>query len=350
MGSLTDRSPRSIRWASLALLIVWIGTGAPGANDVAWAAGDDLQELVVTGEQPGPALWQVRRGDHALWVLGIVAMYPKDMKWRSDEVERIIAGSQAMVSQPGVTPDSNISKLSVVFLLPTLIGVEKLPEGMTLQQVLSAPVYARWTVQREKYLGDSHRLERLRPFIAADKLAGTAYKQAGLTDDGEVLATIAKLAKKYRVKRIDADYRLFIKDPKSLIREFKKDSRDESTCLSYQLEELDYFLTEGARQSRAWATGDIGLVQSSMARKPEDPCWQEFSQIDFVKDLGIEDIENHMDEAWLRAVDEALAQNPQSFAVMKMREVLNPNGLLARLRARGYTVTGPTVDGSSALR
>jgi len=40
-----------------------------------------------------------------------------------------------------------------------------------LHQVLPPTVYARWTAQRQRYLGNSERLERLRPFIAADKLA-----------------------------------------------------------------------------------------------------------------------------------------------------------------------------------
>src|SRR5215831_2532541 len=28
------------------------------------------EEILVTGEQPGPGLWKIVKGDHAIWVLG----------------------------------------------------------------------------------------------------------------------------------------------------------------------------------------------------------------------------------------------------------------------------------------
>jgi hypothetical protein len=99
-----------------------------------------------------------------------------------------------------------------MLLLPTLIGVEKMADGATLHQVLPPAIYARWTVQRQKYLGDTQRLERLRPFIAADQLVDAAYEKIGLTDDSEVISSVRKLAKRYRVKRVDAEYHIFIRE------------------------------------------------------------------------------------------------------------------------------------------
>src|SRR5580693_9232217 len=41
----------------------------------AWAAGDDptpgaLDEILVTGERPGPGMWHVRHGSADVWLLG----------------------------------------------------------------------------------------------------------------------------------------------------------------------------------------------------------------------------------------------------------------------------------------
>jgi len=317
---------------------------ADGTSVKSEGAGDGLQEIVVTGEQPGPGLWKVSKGDHVLWVLGTVSALPKRMKWKTAGIDKIIASSQVMLSYPGPTADANIGPISGMLLLPTLIGVEKMPDGATLQQVLPPATYARWTVQRQKYLGNTQHLERLRPFIAAEQLVDAAYEKIGLADDSEVISVVRKLAKKYRVKRVDAEYHIFIKDPKALIKNFKKTSLDESACFSYRLDELEYSLAEVAIQANAWATGDVAALKSSLERKPKDPCWEGFNEISFVKDLGMQDIEANINDAWLKAAEKSLSENKQSFTLLKMSDVLLPSGLLAMLKARGYTVLDPAVS------
>jgi hypothetical protein len=39
----------------------------PAAVETA-AAEQHLEEILVVGEQPGPAMWRVSKGDHALWI------------------------------------------------------------------------------------------------------------------------------------------------------------------------------------------------------------------------------------------------------------------------------------------
>jgi hypothetical protein len=331
-------------WVIATVASACVSVGIAHSADLTPAKSADvpeLQEVLVSGEQPGPGLWRVSKGDHLLWVLGTVSAFPKSMKWKTAGIEKILASSKVILSYPGATPDSNIGIFSAMLLLPTLLGIEKLPDGATLQQVLPAPLYARWLAQRQKYLGNSQRLERLRPFIAADKLADSAYEKSGLTDDAEVISTVRKLAKKYRLAKVDAEYHFFIKDPKGLIKSFKKSSLDESACFSYELDDLDYSLAESVIQANAWATGDVAALASSMERKPKDPCWQGFSSMSFVKDLGIGDIVTSIDQAWLKAAEKSLSDNQQSFALLEMQDVLLPNGLLAELAAQGYTVQGP---------
>ena len=42
-----------------------------------------LDEVLVTGEQPGPAMWKAKRGDHTLWIVGTLRPLPSKMTWRS---------------------------------------------------------------------------------------------------------------------------------------------------------------------------------------------------------------------------------------------------------------------------
>jgi hypothetical protein len=47
------------------------------------------------------------------------------------------------------------------------------------------------------------------------------------------------------------------------------------------------------------------------------------------------------DSAWLAAADNALANHVSSFAMLDIAELLQPDGLLAKLRAKGYAVEEP---------
>jgi hypothetical protein len=56
-----------------------------------------------------------------------------------------------------------------------------------------------------------------------------------------------------------------------------------------------------------------------------------------------------IDEAWLKAAEKSLSENQQSVALLEMSDVLLPSGVLAKLKARGYTVLGPA-DATYAAR
>src|SRR6185437_15857539 len=84
--------------ATLALLITCAAATAQTASSPPPAAASSittLQAITVTGVMPGPGLWKVTRGDHVLWILGVVPTLPAGIEWRSSEVAQTIAGSQA---------------------------------------------------------------------------------------------------------------------------------------------------------------------------------------------------------------------------------------------------------------
>ena len=56
---------------------------APGSG-VGHSAVGPIEEVLVTGEHPGPGLWKVTRGTHVLWILGVRSPLPKDLVWRQD--------------------------------------------------------------------------------------------------------------------------------------------------------------------------------------------------------------------------------------------------------------------------
>jgi hypothetical protein len=52
-------------------------------------------------------------------------------------------------------------------------------------------------------------------------------------------------------------------------------------------------------------------------------------------------VDASMDGVWLLAAENALASNVSSFSVLGIDELLQPDGLLAKLRAKGYVVEEP---------
>ena len=135
------------------------------------SADDALEEVLVTGQQPGPGLWRVTRaGDphgHVLWILGNYSPLPRKMTWRSAELAGVLAVSQAVLAPVSVS--ASAGPLGGVTLLPSLIGVRSNPDDKRLQEVVPADLYARWLPLKARYLGKNDGVEDWRPIFAAQE-------------------------------------------------------------------------------------------------------------------------------------------------------------------------------------
>src|SRR5579859_1189532 len=144
----------------------------------------DLAPVAVSGALPGPALWKVTKGGHTMWVLGVTHPLPRKMQWETAAIERAVGDSQAVLKAPGLEVGAHVGLWGRLFLIPSMIGIKKLPNDQTLHDVLSPGLYARWETQSMKYLGSATGSDRLRPMFAGEKLYTAAIKQSALTNDG----------------------------------------------------------------------------------------------------------------------------------------------------------------------
>jgi len=185
-----------------ALVAAWL---APAyADEIAAddAAGTVIEEVLVTGVQPGPGLWRVTKpaddGGHELWIMGQYRTLPKEMQWRSTELEAVIAGSQELLAEPDI--DAEIGAFAGLGALPSLIGVRNNPDGRRLEELMPIQLYARWLELKAEYLGYHPDVERWRPIFAAFELYRKAVDAAGLTYSPVVWSVAKKSAKKHRVR------------------------------------------------------------------------------------------------------------------------------------------------------
>ena len=56
-----------------------------------------LDEIVVTAERAGPGMWHVHRGAANVWILGSISPLPRDITWRSRQVEQVLESTSQVL-------------------------------------------------------------------------------------------------------------------------------------------------------------------------------------------------------------------------------------------------------------
>ena len=296
-----------------------------------------LETVVVTGAQPGPGMWKVSKGDHVLWILGTLNPLPRKMEWISRDVEATIAQSQEVVLGPSATIEVGV--FSGLMLLPSLVGAKDNPDDAKLAEVVPADLYQRWTVQKQRFLGDDRGVEKRRPLFAAAELYEAALKQSGLSGEDVVEPVVTKAAKKHKVTVTRPTIKLKLEKARQAVKEFKRASLDDLECLDKTLTRVEREIDTMKERANAWATGDVAGLRELPVIDPA--CEDAVLKANFSHERGLDDLKPRMAKLWLDAADAALGKNASTFAMLSMSEMLKPDGLLAELRAKGYEVTEP---------
>lgn len=296
--------------------------------------------VVVEGRRPGPGVWKVSKDGHVMWVFGTYSPLPQEMEWDSSRVERLVIHSQEVLMPPAAS--GHVGFFRGLTLLPSLIGIKKNPDGATLHDLLPADTYARWSVLKTKYIGDDDGIERERPIFASDELMTAGLKKNGLDSGGTVLGTIEGIAKKNNVKLSQTGYEMDIDDPRKLVKDFKKSQIDDVACFTKTLDSLENDIDTMRVRANAWANGNIAEIKSLNYTEREDACKHAVQNSSFAKDApAFQQMRERLRASWLKAAEKALADNTSTFAILQIKDALDPKGLLAELQARGYTVESP---------
>lgn len=296
-----------------------------------------MEEVLVTGERPGPGMWRVSKGAHDLWILATLQPLPKNMTWRSQAVEQRIARSQEVISPPQV--DADIGFFRGLTLIPSLLRARKSPDGRTLEQLLPHDLYIRWLALRVKYgSGDD---EHKRPMLAALDLYERALDQSGLVANETVWNAVEKAARKDHVPLQPVLLNLKVDDAKGAVRDLGKIPQDaEIACFAKTIERLETDLGPMRQRANFWSLGDIEGLRSLAYPDEEVACLNAFLAVPEFRDQ-YERAREQIAGLWLRAADAALENNGSSFAVLPIRLLLKEDGILNRLRAEGYAVQEP---------
>ena len=305
---------------------------AVASEQVADAPPEDLEVVLVTGEQPGPGLWKVSSADHVLWILGEVAPQPGKVKWRSKRFEALLAHSQEVlldfsgVMWPNSLQEDAESRIRV------------LPGGQTLKDVVSPELYARTEAARILY-DTAEQIVVLRPFYAGRRILMQALKKLDMEKRFSASFTVRRLARRADVKIT------YIETPGQTHEEHLKNIQQGSTvpCLEMFVQIVEDGGSGLRRLANAWSVGDIPALRQLVPKYALQPTHQESKCT--VALYGGEQRANEFvarrTEAWLSAAERVLRENKSTMAVVSIAELFAPDGYLAGLRARGYKVVEP---------
>jgi uncharacterized protein YbaP (TraB family) len=308
-----------------------------GAGLLAWhlavARTEDpaarLDEIVVTGERAGPGLWHVYKGAAQLWLFGTVSPLPKDMTWRSKQLEKILDGTdQVLVAKP-----FEIGIARALWLLVTQRELLMVGHGKRLVDVMPSELHERFAAQRAKFTKDADKWEKFRPIIAAAFLEEDALHAVGLSTRLDLADEVRSLARKHHV-RIEEFKIAGLHDVLDALKTLPPAT--EQKCVAASLATIETGMPRLIDRAQAWATGDVQRIQSLPESGEVAAC-----RAAITVDPGAGDLYTLLRQTWIENMVRHLETTGVTLAVVSMDMLMEPGGFLDALRSRGYTIDSP---------
>ncbi len=288
-----------------------------------------MEEVVVTGERPGPGMWHVHRGAANVWILGSISPLPRDITWRASQVETVLQStSQVLVQKP--------LELSIPRILWMLIADRKylmVVGGKRLKDVMPADLHARFVVQRNKVTDDAEKWEHYRPIIATAFLQQAAFHKVNLSMRLDLGAALRQLATKHGVRIEEVK----VAGASDMLEALKTmPPATELICVEASLHTVESGLPRLMERAQAWSDGNVDRIENLPELKEVDACR---NALDAGK--GASDVIGRIRQTWLDTIERHLRSDGTTIAVINLDLLLERGGLLDELRAEGYEVDAP---------
>lgn len=284
-----------------------------------------LEDLVVTARLPGPAWWRVSDGDTTVYVLGVPDALPRGLPWDQTILKRRLKGAHSFITPPVYRARGNPLALPLIYA--RYRDASRTRED--LESTLTPALRERFRAAMARAGGKPRDYEDLRPLFAGIRLSGDYRKRAGLVY-GEPLKTITALGRKARLKPTpamteDTTIDALLATLKALPPEAGR------TCLEAAVDEVE----AGDRVVRtvafAWAGGDVPTVLT--ARRSAERCWATLP--------GAARLKRESLAGQAAAIERALGKPGHAVAVLSLRSLVAREGILQRLRTKGFKVDTP---------
>lgn len=290
-----------------------IGLGRPVRRSVVVAL--ILTLAIAQAAEARSFIWKVSRGQQTLYLVGSVHLLSKDFYPLSEAMESAFKESDLLVEEVDLaelhSPEAQLSVLTRGML----------PGGRTLDQVVSPSTFNMVSKRLSDMGMPVEPLKRFKPWALALTLLGVEWQRAGFDPDlgldkhfydraqSEAKPVRALETAEYQIARFD---------------DMPFDQQDR--LLAQTLRDIDTETANVTKLAEAWKTGDsAGVERVVLQDLKSDPQMYERLLLE-------------RNRAWLPKIEALFTQNRRAFVVVGAAHVVGPDGLLATLRAKGYTI------------
>jgi len=274
--------------------------------------------LFTAAAHAAPPVWVVKDADSEMLLFGSIHVLPAGLPWRPPALDAGLKRADDLWFElpPGPAAEAEIARLAGA------LGV--LPPGQSLFTLLT-PKDAELLIRAADTLGvDKTTLDRLEPWLAEVALAAAAYRAAGADTEHGVEKTV-EAAAPARVRR------QALETPAEQLDLFDQTPRAEQIAsLNQTVRELQEDPEGYNKLVRAWLNGDAGALD----REALEPLRK--ASPDVFRRLVTE-----RNARWTVELDRRLKGKGRTVVVVGVGHLVGADGLPARLRALGYSVTGP---------
>lgn len=305
---------------------VSIHQAAPVDLHAADPEGTLVEELVVNARLPGPAWWKVSDADSTVYILAIPALSPKNLAFDTSVVERRLDGANKLIMAP--EPEIGVVRIVALAMGGRRYFLSDKPMRDTLPPELRARLEKRLAAAGEK----PESMDDIKPafagFLVANMKSGgsISIQSGGVADKIEDIAKKGELKKRPRIQKLDGyDVVDALKSVGSLPKPMQE------FCLDAGLREADAGGSKTVETAQRWAEGDV--VKLAAADRGYQACLSATPGV-------ASEIRKTIDRS-TKAIDQALKTPGKSVALVNFRPLLSEEGVLTKLKAKGYTITTP---------
>ena len=281
-----------------------------------WLAG--LVALAFAGAAAAePPMWVVKDKDSELVLFGSIHVLPKTLNWIPPKLSQALGQADDLWFELPIDPASEAQTAQ----LANLNGV--LAPDESLLRMLGPTDAARLQKLAAAYDVSPALLDRLKPWLAEIALAAGAYKKAGADAASGVEQSLSALSPRARREAFET--------PAEQVGLLSGGPLEEQLAsLRETMGEMEDEPDEYAVLVKAWTAGDIAVLD----REALAPLRKQLPDL-------FRRMVSDRNARWTKALDARLKGHGRTVVVVGVGHLLGPGGLPARLRALGYSVTGP---------
>ncbi len=296
---------------------------APLTASAQEATPEAVEDVVVVARRIEGPMWEVRRGDAVLILVGASDGLPRDMGWRTDALEAAVARADHVL----FPVEGRASLADVGRLLWRVRTLTRLPDGQSSADYLSPEVEAR--VEAALGQGPSRNSMLM--------LSAELMEKGGYVRGGRLVSDVVKRAA--RAHKTPAAPVGLLRGDEIVDRLIATPAEDYLPCIEAAVTAAEAGPEEGLRRGENWRRRRVQAVLASPLDMAEARCglW------------AVMGGDARLRQMWSQAVAEALEDPGVTLAIAPLRLLAERDGVLDQLDAQGLEPQGPEWRADAAV-